>query len=706
MRKTLPPRYYLTHFHEFLAFFDGQNAPLLTENAKTFIEQFHQLDADKQCIIARAANRKYAVIDRSQFNYDEINAPQQHIDELIASGWFDTIHHASQEALEGVLTKEAILSFLASMGVVAGVKSLSKSALLARFFEMISHQGWPQELPDHNYLHCAFIEPLKYLLFLHFGHTRGRLNQFSMRDLGVMRTRQDAVNDVARFSSLQEAELAWFYASQRASISLLSSDKLLALATDEFPNTEDVAATVFRDSFLFALGTTLLEAEPTHGLNVLGMATSDKAREKWVRASFKAGNVDEVKEALEGYIDEPPSDTFLAFAEDFYARKYHKKRTSALTDMLRASQHTLLIDESNNQQVERGVMAHYERQGKTCWRTENRLWLSLFGLTFWRLLYEEDALVTEFDRRPMSIKQNNFYQKFEHQIEALLTSFNDKEALANHVRKAAAAHYGKVNSMFMWSSNILDPIQALITYGELPAIITLLRMMARDFASLKDGFPDIMVLDGGLRFEEIKAPGDQLRRNQLVSIQRMQQAGFDVGITAVEWYRDPNQPYVVVDIETTGGNSTNHRITEIGMVKLVAGKVIDTYESLVNPERFIPSSITRLTGISNDMVADAPVFSQIADDIDKFTQDAVFVAHNVNFDYGFIKQEFARLELPFRRPKLCTVREMRKAKPGLSSYSLANLTAHFDITMERHHRALSDARAAAELLNIAFDTVT
>ena len=133
-------------------------------------------------------------------------------------------------------------------------------------------------------------------------------------------------------------------------------------------------------------------------------------------------------------------------------------------------------------------------------------------------------------------------------------------------------------------------------------------------------------------------------------------------------------------------------------MKIVNGEVVDEWQSLINPQRHIPSNITRLTGISNNMVVDAPVFAEVADAIDEFTQDCVFVAHNVNFDYGFIKQEFARLERPFRRPKLCTVRESRKAFPGLPSYSLANLTKHFEVKMEQHHRALSDARAAAELL--------
>jgi DNA polymerase-3 subunit epsilon len=267
----------------------------------------------------------------------------------------------------------------------------------------------------------------------------------------------------------------------------------------------------------------------------------------------------------------------------------------------------------------------------------------------------------------------------------------------------ATTHYGKVNSLFVWSSNLLAPIEALIEHGSLKAIHSMLRMMSKDFEHLRDGFPDIMVFDNVLRFEEIKAPGDQLRRNQLVSIQRLQQAGFDVAVTTVKWVRDPQQPYVVVDIETTGGNNSFHRITEIGMVKLVAGEEVDRFQTLVNPQRRIPSNITKLTGISDEMVQDAPVFAEIADAVAAFTEDAVFVAHNVNFDYGFIKQEFARLEREFRRPKMCTVREMRRTYSGLPSYSLANLTKHFEIKMERHHRALSDAKAAAALLKLVFE---
>lgn len=703
MRKDLPPRYYLTHFFEFLHFFEGASAALLSDDATRFITRFKALDENKQCIIVRAANRKYAVIDRRQFSYAEIDNPQQQIDWLISDGWFGDLSHASMNDIAGVLTKDALVSLLGEYRSESGLSALTKPKLVSLLNHEVALKGWPAHFSSEDYLVCLFDDALRFLLFLYFGNTKSRLNQFSMRDLGVMRTRSDSVNDVARFETKDDTEAAWFYADNLSRLHYFDENALLSLARSRFPETQGVSACFYRDQLLYALGLKLLDIERALGLHLLNLAQSDKAKEKWLRESYKDGELDAVKASLEAIIDNPASDTLLTFAEDFYARKYHKKRTSAVTDMLRSASRTLNIDVSQNQQVERGVLAHYARQGVQGWRTENRLWRSLFGLTFWTQLYEEDALVTEFDRRPLSLKQNNFYAKFESSIEALLTELDSKDKLRKHLHKMATTHYGKVNSLFIWSSSLLTPIEALIEHGALQAIHTVLRMMSKDFEQMRDGFPDIMVFDKVLRFEEIKAPGDQLRRNQLVSIQRLQQAGFDVAVTTVKWVRDPHQPYVVVDIETTGGNNSFHRITEIGMVKLIAGVEIDRYQTLVNPQRRIPSNITRLTGISDDMVHDAPVFAEIADAVAEFTEDAVFVAHNVNFDYGFIKQEFARLEREFRRPKMCTVREMRRTYPGLPSYSLANLTKHFDIQMERHHRALSDAKAAAELLRLVFE---
>ena len=105
-----------------------------------------------------------------------------------------------------------------------------------------------------------------------------------------------------------------------------------------------------------------------------------------------------------------------------------------------------------------------------------------------------------------------------------------------------------------------------------------------------------------------------------------------------------------------------------------------------------------LTGITDDMVADAPLFADLADEFRGFLDKAVFVAHRAKFDYSFIKSEYERIGEELRCPTLCTVAESRRHFPGLPSYSLANLSTHFEISLESHHRALCDARATAEIL--------
>jgi len=157
------------------------------------------------------------------------------------------------------------------------------------------------------------------------------------------------------------------------------------------------------------------------------------------------------------------------------------------------------------------------------------------------------------------------------------------------------------------------------------------------------------------------------------------------------------------DFEARGGRGEHHRVTEIGAVKVRGGEIVDRYATLVNPQRAIPPGITRLTGITEAMVSDAPCFADIADGFRAFLGDAIFVAHNVEFDYGFIAREFQRLGQPFRHAKLCTCASMRRLYPGQRSYSLASLSRAFGILLTSHHRALCDAEAAAELLFLVND---
>lgn len=155
--------------------------------------------------------------------------------------------------------------------------------------------------------------------------------------------------------------------------------------------------------------------------------------------------------------------------------------------------------------------------------------------------------------------------------------------------------------------------------------------------------------------------------------------------------------YTVVDIETTGNGNKGQKITEISIFVFDGKKIIDEFTSLVNPEQNIPPFITNLTGITNAMVRYAPKFHEIAKKVEELTRDTIFVAHNVNFDYNIIKDEFKSLGFDFKRKKLCTVRLSRKIIPGLQSYSLGNICIDENIPINGRHRAKGDAEATTEL---------
>ena len=161
--------------------------------------------------------------------------------------------------------------------------------------------------------------------------------------------------------------------------------------------------------------------------------------------------------------------------------------------------------------------------------------------------------------------------------------------------------------------------------------------------------------------------------------------------------------YAIVDIETTGGSSANDKVTEIAVLIHDGHRITDEFITLINPEREIPGYITALTGITNEMVADAPRFYEVARNIVELTENKTFVAHNVSFDYNFIRSEFRNLGYKYQREQLCTVRLSRRLIPGLKSYSLGFLCGELGIEIHNRHRAAGDAFAAARLFDILLD---
>ena len=161
--------------------------------------------------------------------------------------------------------------------------------------------------------------------------------------------------------------------------------------------------------------------------------------------------------------------------------------------------------------------------------------------------------------------------------------------------------------------------------------------------------------------------------------------------------------YAIVDVETTGGSARLERITEIAIYLHDGEKITGEYATLVNPERNIPYFITNLTGITNEMVENAPRFYEVAKTIVELTEGRKLVAHNARFDYSFIRHEFKSLGYNFRRNLIDTVALSRRLYPGYRSYSLGNICRELKIEISGRHRAAGDALATVRLFEMLLE---
>ncbi|MBP3944434.1 GIY-YIG nuclease family protein [Sphingobacteriaceae bacterium WQ 2009] len=160
------------------------------------------------------------------------------------------------------------------------------------------------------------------------------------------------------------------------------------------------------------------------------------------------------------------------------------------------------------------------------------------------------------------------------------------------------------------------------------------------------------------------------------------------------------QLYAIVDIETTGSFAAGCRITEIAVFISNGKQIIEKFQSLVNPQMPIPLGIQSLTGITDELVKSAPLFEEIAPEVMRLLHGKIFVAHNVNFDYSFVRHQLLQAGLEWKASKLCTVRLARKIFPGQASYSLGKLCQSLGIPLDNRHRAAGDAEATTTLFHL------
>ncbi|WP_440056781.1 exonuclease domain-containing protein (plasmid) [Pseudoalteromonas sp. T1lg65] len=708
MKKVLPQKYYLQHFDELSDFLLDVCNDLLSEEQSNLLFKINQLEENEKCLLVRFLTRKTPFLHYSQLHYSEIADIPKALTALCEKHMLRSLSKQDLSTVLDCMTKAQLQTLIEQAGLTLEVKkSASKSQWQQAVAAVLRDMNWVTLAAFQGYYTTTLNDDFCYFLFLFFGSIDKTFSQFSMRDLGVMATRGDSIQ-AAHFEDIDEAQSCYFYASSIKQLVHADEqtlrDVISAFTNNQFTAAKGYQAQLLRDKYTYLLAQAAKSIAPDLTEAVLKLSTHPKSQEQYLRLLYERGEHQQVIERLNAIMAEPQDEALLVFAEDFYQRKFQGQKTSVLTNWLKSAGAPLAIDEAYRGMPERGVIEHYQRNNVQAWHVENTLWLNLFVLTFWNELYyhPRHPIANGFSKTPKLLKDNRFYQLAKEEINSRLDGLSTNLALYKWVVAQATRYYQQPSRLINWQSNFLQPLEALIIHSELAWLKGVLIEMSKNFTQFNSGFPDLLVLERNnhLRFLEVKAPGDSLRRNQLVTIRRLQQVGFKVDIQPVEWQINPQQSYVVIDIETTGGNKDYDRITEIGIVKVVNGKVTDTWHSLINPEKRIPSRISQLTGITNEMVATAPTFAEVQEQVMGFCRDSIFVAHNVNFDFGFMRSAFARCDVSFDLAKLCTVSLARRYLPKQPSYSLKSLCDYLNIELKNHHRALDDAQAAAEIFMI------
>lgn len=672
---VLPPRYYLEHFEEFLREVHRLHHHLMDDVHGEYLEDFKKLSVNARCLLIRMINRTGVIFHRTQLQYDEIQDFDGASAELKQHRFVRSLTPDDKEAYVLWLKKEDLENILGIMQVTfkrsATKDDLMRIVLSSSF--TLNDIAFDQE----DVLVLERQKEVEYLMFLYFGKLQNKLILPTLRDLGIRQASKKGALE-AKFKEKSQAKAHYFYAQLKHQ---LKKQKLTS-SIDEvktWPQSDLVETNQLREELLLKVSEfhkSMFDLKTS--LEILRLTKDFPASVQKARTLHQLGHNEECLKELERMLEDPLTDEELLFADDFLQRKYNKKRLSHLTETLRNAE-KILIDESFYRQPEFGVLNYYEQQGQKGCFSENELWIKLF----WKFFEKELAASahSEFDHAPAELTEKTFLQKHQKVIAEKM----DQVLLED------------LKLSFEGDSMVLS----FLTHVKLEQLKAMLMYMAEDYYQRSSGFPDLFIFkENDITFIEVKAIGDSLKPSQIKQLRQLERVGFTVKILQVDYKFSAEQTYVVVDLETTGAVGNWNRITEIGAVKIRNNEVIDRYQTLVNPDRSIPENIQALTGITNEMVRNAPRFKDVADPFRQFCAGSIFVAHNASFDYGFLQLEYERLGERFVMPNICTRIWMRKYFPGLESYGLRNLCDKFLIPLVTHHRALCDAEAAAGLLNL------
>jgi DNA polymerase-3 subunit epsilon len=374
-RGPLPTFYYHEHFMELLDFVSTHYSHALLDEHATFVADFRNLPREVQCLYVRLINRKGRVFARNRIRYPELGSVPPLLDLLQEREWVDVPDAGCFDEILAFLTRHEI--YQALLPDFVGIsRSLRKPELVEFVHANVEANRFLSAIDTTRFFVQRRTEACSYLLFLFFGRIQESLSRFTMRDLGLVRTQQLHDNYEPRFTERSEALEHYFYAKCLHQCEARQAGQEFAARCDirKWPPANFPGSAALRDQLALALGKRAEKAgDIAAARDFYEAGESAECSQRYVRLLLADGAENQARQFLERCLDDPRSEEEWLLARDLYERKFRKKKTSALTDVLRAAE-SIDIDESLSGAPERAVAAYFESRGMRAFRTENQLW--------------------------------------------------------------------------------------------------------------------------------------------------------------------------------------------------------------------------------------------------------------------------------------------------------------------------------------------
>jgi len=533
----LPPTYYLDNFNYLIDFVEDKSGKLLSAEDKDFIQSFKGLSKDAKCTYIRLINRKGPYFRTEKLEYEEINDIPAALYELDSREFIKNVLEADPLILH-FFRKDELLSFFPE---VSYAKAFKKDDLILE----IEHEvvDWLSVINTHsNIIIPEKKEEVEYLKLLFFGHHKGMMSDFVVRDIGnVTLEKLDEAKFTPWFDSLDEAKSVYqafkLKDIARFCLKTLSAEEINELFSQvEWEKlTQFLKARKVCDKYLLEIGKKMEQAQfPDYALNYYKYTDAYPSRERQIRILDKKGEYEACHQILDTVLDKPMNAKEAIFAKDFQKKAKQKIKKSTTIAISNAIEIELPIPEENIT-VEKQVLNHFNKQGYEGIHSENHLWRSSFGLLFWDLLYNQELLKFH---NPLQRQASNLYdiEKPDLFIEFFDKTFVDKK-IEKYIKSIFDKKYGVNNPLIYWYPDLFNTVQLLFKFVPRKALRSIFGTMALNLKEYGTGFPDLFIWNKtDYFFYEIKSPNDHLAPHQLFWIEKFKENDVKVDILRIAYH--------------------------------------------------------------------------------------------------------------------------------------------------------------------------